>query len=105
VRGYGFGFAGALEHEELGEDGDGFEPDGEGPEDFCNLVFVGEENSENGAAAEEVLDFEGVDIGIVGGFVVVEHEVDGVGLETEEEELEDGVVEGAVVPEYVEIAG
>ena len=32
MRCYGFGFAGALEHEELGEDGDGFEPDGEGPE-------------------------------------------------------------------------
>lgn len=68
---------------------------------FCDLVFVREEDSENGAAAEEVLNFEGVDVGIVGGFVVVEHEVDGVGLETEEEELEDGVVEGAVVPEYV----
>ena len=34
VCGYCFGFAGALEHEELGEDGDGFEPDGEGPEDL-----------------------------------------------------------------------
>ena len=82
MRCYGFGFAGALEHEELGEDGDGFEPDGESPEDlevcvvkegnlfvgrervggelvvwdggtyFCDLVFVREEDSENGAAAE-----------------------------------------------------
>ena len=65
------------------------------------MVLVGEEDRKNGAAAEEVLDFEGVDVGVVGGFVVVEHEVDGVGLEAEEEELEDGVVEGAVVPEYV----
>ena len=65
------------------------------------MVFVGEEDGKNGAAAEKILDFEGVDIGVVGGFVVVEHEVDGVGLEAEEEELEDGVVEGAVVPEYV----
>lgn len=31
VRGDGFGFAGALQHEELGQDGDGFEPDAEGP--------------------------------------------------------------------------
>ena len=72
---------------------------------FCNLVFVGEEDRENGAAAEKILDFEGVDVGVVGGFVVVEHEVDGVGLEAEEEELEDGVVEGAVVPEYVCVRG
>ena len=41
----------------------------------------------------------------MGGFVVVEHEVDGVGLEAQEEELEDGVVEGAVVPEYVCVGG
>ncbi len=68
---------------------------------FCDLVFVGEEDGKNGAAAEKILDFEGVDVGVVGGFIVIEHEVDGVGLEAEEEELENGVVEGAVVPEYV----
>ena len=51
------------------------------------------------------MDFESVDVGVVGGFIVVEHEVDGVGLEAEEEELEDGVVEGAVVPEYVCVRG
>lgn len=37
---YGFGFAGALQHEELREDGDGFEPDGEGPEDLEFAVSV-----------------------------------------------------------------
>ena len=41
MRCYGFGFAGALEHEELGEDGDGFEPDGEGPEDLNMKGLVG----------------------------------------------------------------
>ena len=36
-----FGFARALKHEELGEDGDGFEPDAEGPEDLRRvLVFL-----------------------------------------------------------------
>ena len=29
-----FGLAGPLQHEELGQDGDGFEPDAEGPEDL-----------------------------------------------------------------------
>ena len=52
--GYGFGFAGALEHEELGEDGDGFEPDGEGPEDLdggeglVGALFVGREGRGGG---------------------------------------------------------
>ena len=80
---------------------------GEGDETthFCDLVFIREEDSENGATTEQVLDFESVDVGIVSGFIVVEHEVDGVGLEAEEEELEDGVVEGAVVPEYVCVEG
>ena len=41
VRGDGVGFAGALEHEELWEDGDGFEPDGEGPEHLlCHTPSV-----------------------------------------------------------------
>ncbi len=39
---YCFGFAGALEHEELWEDGDGFEPDGEGPEDLVGYILSGE---------------------------------------------------------------
>ena len=39
MRGDGFGFAGALQHEELGQDGDGFEPNAEGPEDLANCQY------------------------------------------------------------------
>ncbi len=62
---------------------------------FCDFVFVGKEDCDDGGAAEEVFDFEGVDVGVLGWFVVVEHEVEGVGLGGEEEKFEDGVVEGA----------
>ena len=74
---------------------------------LCDFVFVGEEDGEDGGAAEKVFDFEGVDVGVVGWFVVVEHEVEGVGLRGEEEQFEDGVVEGAggKGPEDVEVAG
>ena len=95
MRGDGLGFARALEHEELREDGNALEPDGECPQDLGELVAIGEEDGEDSGAAEEVLDFEGVDVGVVGWLVVVEHEVDGVGLGGEEEELEGGVVHGA----------
>lgn len=95
VRCDGIGLAGALQHEELREDGDGLEPDGEGPQHLGELVAVGEENGEDGAAAEEVLNFEGVDVGVVRGLVVVEHEEDDVGLGGEEEDLEGGVPDGA----------
>ncbi len=91
----GIGLAGTLQHEELGEDGDGFEPDGEGPQHLGELVAVGEEDGEDGAAAEEVLDFKGVNVGVVRGLVVVEHEEDDVGLRGEEEDLEGGVPDGA----------
>jgi len=56
-----FCFAGALEDEELREDGDGLEEDGEGPEDLCQVVGVVEEDPEEERGAEEVLDAEGVD--------------------------------------------
>lgn len=95
VRCDGIGLAGPLQHEELGENGDRFEPDGEGPKHLGELVAVGEEDGEDGTAAEEVLDFEGVDVGVVRGLVVVEHEEDDVGLGGEEEDLEGGVPDGA----------
>jgi hypothetical protein len=56
-----FCFACALEDEELGEDGNGFEEDGEGPGYFCDGVGVVEEESEDEGGADEVLDTEGVD--------------------------------------------
>lgn len=95
VRRDGIGLAGTLQHKKLGEDGDGLEPDGEGPQHLGELVAVGEEDGEDGAAAEEVLDFEGVNVGVVRGLVVVEHEEDDVGLRGEEEDLEGGVPDGA----------
>ena len=56
-----FCFTGALEDEELREDGDGLEEDGEGPEDLCQVVGVVEDDPEEERGAEEVLDAEGVD--------------------------------------------
>ena len=44
----------------------------------------------------------------MGGFVVVEHQVDGVGAAADEEELEEGVVQGFAVverPEEIHISG
>ena len=41
MRCYRFGFPGALKHEKLGEDGDGFEPDGECPEYLEGHWLVG----------------------------------------------------------------
>jgi len=65
VRRDGFGFTGALEDEELWEDGDGLEEDGKGPEDFCDRVRVVEDDPEKKCGADEVLDAEGVDRGVI----------------------------------------
>lgn len=56
-----FCFTGALEDEELREDGDGLEEDGEGPEDLRQVVGVVEEDPEEERGAEEELDAESVD--------------------------------------------
>jgi hypothetical protein len=107
VRGNGFGLPRPLQHEELGQDRDALQPDGKGPEYFRRAVLVGEENGHDGACGEEVLDLEGVLVGIVGGLVVVEHEVDDVGRGSDEDDLEDGVVEVVELvegPEKIEVA-
>ena len=51
----------------MGEDSDGLEEDGEGPEDLCDGVGVVEEDSKEERRADEVLDAEGVDGWVVGG--------------------------------------
>lgn len=93
VRGDSLGLAGALKHEELGQDGDGLEPDGEGPKDLGDAIGVGEDDGQDGGSGEQVLDLEGIDVGIVGGLVCVCHEVDDVALGADEHDLEDKVVE------------
>ena len=89
----GLSLSSALKHEQLRKNCDRLEPDGESPENLGNGVLVGEENSENTGASEQVLDLEGIDVGIVGGLVGVGHEVDDVSLGTDEHDLEEQVVE------------
>lgn len=89
----GFSLAGSLQHEELRENGDGLQPDGEGPEDFADSILLGEQDGENGGSTEEVVDLEGIDVGIGGGLVSVGHEVDDVALGANEHDLEEEVVE------------
>jgi hypothetical protein len=93
VGGDGLGLTSALEHKQLREDSHRLEPDGEGPEDLGEGVLVREKDCENGGATEEVLDAEGIDVGIVCGLVGVGHEVDDVALGADEEDLEDEVVD------------
>ena len=93
VRRDGLGLASALEHEELGQDGDRLEPDGEGPEDLPRVVVVREQDGQDGGAAQEVLDPEGVEVAVVGRLVRVDHQVDDVPLCADEEDFEDEVVQ------------
>lgn len=47
--------------------------------DLGEFIAIGKENGEDGASTKQVLDFEGVDVWIVGRFVVVDHQIHGVG--------------------------
>jgi hypothetical protein len=55
------------------------------------LVFVGEYDAQNGTSCDQVLDSEGIEVGIVGGLVVIEHQVDDVGRGSNKDELESSV--------------
>lgn len=112
MRGDGFGLACPLKHEELRKNGHRFEPDGKRPKDLwpslsatllsfsdpavthlCECVLVREQYRQNCAGSNEVLYFEGIEIGVVGRLVVVKHQVDGVRGAADKDDLEDGVVE------------
>lgn len=47
-----------------------------------------EKHREDRADSQKVLNLEGVNVGVVGGLVVVQHEVDDVGGGPDEEKLE-----------------
>lgn len=106
-----------LQHKQLGQDGNRLEPDGEGPEDLrCishdvraarrsqgqsesanthlgETVVVGEKQGQESADTEEVLDFEGVEVGVMGRLIFVQHQVDDVTGGSDEEQFEGGEVE------------
>ena len=65
VRGNRLGFACALEHEQLRKDGHGLEEDGERPKQLREREPVVEEQRKDHARADEVLDAECVDGGVV----------------------------------------
>ena len=107
----GLGLTRSLEHEELWQDGDGFQPDGEGPKNLiasvsarvtwlgrdCYLreaVLVGEEDSQHCSPAKQVLHFECIQSRILSRLIVVQHEVDSVARGDDEEDLEARVPDG-----------
>lgn len=51
-----------------------------------------EKDREDRADSQKVLNLEGVNVRVVGGLVIVQHEVDNVAGGTDEEELEGGEV-------------
>ena len=93
----------ALQHKQLRQDRHALQPDGKGPEDLPEAVFVRQQDGEDARAREEVLHAEGVEGRVVGWLVGVGHEVEDVALGAEEEDLEDGVVDG-LCGEEVEVA-
>ena len=52
-----------------------------------------EEKGQDGTDSKKVLDLERIDIGVMGGLVVVQHEIDNVAGGSNEEELKGGEVE------------
>lgn len=52
-----------------------------------------EKHREDRADSQKVLNLEGVNVGVVGGLVIVQHEVDNIGGGADEEKLEGREVE------------
>lgn len=62
------------------------------PTDLGWDVFVRKQDAEDGGTGQQILDLEGVKIGILSGLVIMQHEVDDVSRSSDEDQLEDGVI-------------
>lgn len=92
-----------LKHEELGKNGDGFEEDGERPQNLGQGELVVKDERKNKAGADEVFDLEGINGGVVRGAVFVFHDIEGVASTRDEEQLHNGVVKGNIAVQKVQI--
>jgi len=85
------GLARPLQHEELRQDGHTLQPDRERPQDLWDGPLIREQDGQHCRTARQVGDAEGVEVGVVRGFVVIQHDPECVGGGCEEDDLEDGV--------------
>ena len=96
----------AVDHGELGDDGERLEPDAEGPEEVDGVEgLVDDDGGEQGGPVEVVVR-EGVRLAVhtqAEGLLDL-HEVDGVGGEGDEDDLHDEDVERLPAEEEVEVA-
>jgi hypothetical protein len=109
---YGLRFSRPLQHEQLGKDCNALQPDGEGPQDLSRKlaltrfmlkfessiylyqgILFWKEYCQQYTPAQEILYFEGVLVRVMGGLVIVKHEVDSVGSRADEQNLHAGKVQ------------
>lgn len=90
---HGLDLASALNEEELGENGDGLEVDGEGPEELVDGEIVVEEKRKNGRGNDEKEHAERVVLFVVRVLVLDAHQIDGGDGGGEKNHLHDRVVQ------------
>jgi len=102
--GDGFGLSGLANHEQLGEDGDGLQVDGKGPQNLHNVERMINDQRNKGRGNEQELYSECVMIAVVGCLEFEQHEINGSVGGGDEEDLHDGVVDRNEVGQQVQVA-
>ena len=105
MAGDSLGLASLGDHKQLGQDGDGLQVDGEGPEDLHDAPLVVEQHGQQGRGSNQKLHTEGVVITIVGSFKFEVHEIHGGSRTRDEEDLHDCVVDADEVGDQVQVPG
>jgi len=78
VRSYSLCLSSALQQEELRQDCHRLQPNAERPQYLGWCVFVREDDCKYCRPAEQVANFEGVEVGVMGRLIVVKHQVQGI---------------------------
>lgn len=105
VRGHALGLAGALDHEELGQNGHRLEPDTERPQHLPHGVVMGEDERQDARPNVQVASLERVELGVRGRTVHLLHHVQDVALRAQVAELEHQIIQRREgVYEQIEVA-
>jgi len=104
VRGDRFGLSSLADHEQLGQNGDGLQVNGKGPQYFHDVERMINHQRNQRRGNQEKLYSESVMIAVVGGFEFEQHEIDGPVRGSDEEDLHDGVVNRDEVGQQVQVA-
>jgi hypothetical protein len=96
-----------IDHEELWQDGEGFEPDAEGPGEVEGVKGLVDDGGQKECSSIEIIVRERIRLFVVAKveWLAVSHEVHGIGGDSNENDFHNKEIEASPYKDEIEVAG